>query len=115
MFEPPAGGFFSVERADTEATDVGLIEQVAAAVAAEYSDIERDVVHLDGALLNEQAIDLSFYYLDLLIVSRIVLMHTGDQRLLIQIQAESRAFDANAPVFDAILKQIRGLEPLGSA
>jgi hypothetical protein len=53
-------------------------------------------------------VDFRFYYLDLLITSRLVIVATDEATLVVQMQAESRDFDANEMVFAAILKQIRG-------
>lgn len=106
--ELPSGGFFSIEQADTEISEDELLDQVAKTVSNEYDEVERETIELDDAQLSERAIELRFYYLDLLIVSRIVLISAGNQRLLVQIQAESRDFDANELVFGAIFKQLRG-------
>ncbi len=106
----PGGGFFSIER--TKADEVpGLIEQIVVAIAADYEDLEREDVALDVLPADTPVTDLRFYYLDLLIVSRIVILRpdgdpAGEDVLMVQMQAESRDFDKNEPVFAAILKQI---------
>ncbi len=107
MFDLPTRGFFLIELADTCASDDEVIEQVVATVAAEYDEVERETVTLPDAGENERAVELQFYFLDMLIQSRIMVIYAGEQRLLIQIQAESRDFDAGEPVFAAILKQLR--------
>jgi hypothetical protein len=82
----------------------------------QYDEVERENLHLDGAGEDEPAMDLRFYYLDLVIISRVVLLDapqsTRDQmpiagRILAQMQAEIRDFEANELVFSALLKQIR--------
>ncbi|MEO1528616.1 MAG: hypothetical protein AAFX06_24615 [Planctomycetota bacterium] len=100
------GGFFSVETTVTSEPDT-LIDELAAAITSDYEDPERESITLE-MLPDSPAADLRFYYLDLLIVSRIVVYQRGEDRdsLVIQLQAESREFDKNQPVFDAILKQI---------
>ena len=108
--ELPGGGFFSVERDDEDdLSDEELLAKVCETIHAEYEDAESEPVTLDNALEGERAVDLRFFYLDLLIVSRVILMKVDGARLLIQIQAENRDFDTNAMVFAAILQQIRGL------
>lgn len=109
----PGGGFVAVEKTQVDAVDE-TIEQIVRVIAAEYEDLERESVSRDVLPAETPVTDLRFYYLDLVIVSRIVVLTEptipiGEgQALLVQIQAESRDFDKNEPVFDAILKQIVG-------
>ena len=102
----PGGGFFSVETVVTSEPEA-TIDEMVAAMANDYEDLERESVTLQ-LLPDTPATDLRFYYLDLLIVSRIVVFGRGEDRdaFVIQMQAESREFDKNAAVFEAILKQI---------
>ena len=106
----PSGGFFSIERTHADEVDA-LVDGVVRTIAADYEDLERDEVTLDVLPGGTAVTDLRFYYLDLLIVSRLVVLAapaTQPQRdvLVIQMQAESRDFDQNEAVFSAILKQI---------
>jgi hypothetical protein len=106
----PSGGFVSVDLIAADQVEE-LIEGIVSTIAADYEDLERDEATLEVLPENTPVIDLRFYYLDLLIVSRLVVLNpAGDEAdadaLVIQIQAESRDFDKNEPVFDAILKQI---------
>lgn len=105
--ELPGGGFFSIDLNVGRLSDAELIENVAAAIREEYEDMEMEEVSLTDAVEGEKAIDYRFFYLDMLIVSRVILLSAGGKRLLAQFQAESRDFDANELVLDAILKQIR--------
>ncbi len=105
--ELPSGGFFSIERDQQGLLDEELIEDVSDTIAEEYDEIERGDIVLDDAGDDERTVDFRFYYLDLLIVSRLILITLGDSRYLIQMQAESRDFDSNEMVLAAILKQIR--------
>ena len=106
--ELPQGGFFSIEREREGMLDEEVIEEVADAISEDYEEVEREEVSLTNAGQEERAVDFRFYYLDLLIISRLILLTVADQRYLIQFQAESRDFDANERVLDAILQQIRG-------
>lgn len=105
--ELPGGGFFAVERLHDWRGDEEVLGQVVTSISEEYSDVERELVRLEGAGEQETATEIRFYYLDLLVVSQAVLLTTSQHRYLIQMQAESRDFDANKPVFAALLKQIR--------
>lgn len=105
--ELPTGGFFSIEK-ELEGQLVNeIIKEVADSIAEDYDEIEREEVSLSGALPNETTIDFRFYYLDLLIVSRLIILESEGRTLVLQLQAESRDFDENELVFAAILKQIR--------
>jgi hypothetical protein len=105
--ELPGGGFFAVEFDDDDLSDAEILDRISAAIKEEYTEIETESVAMSGAGEGETAVDFRFFFLDLLVVSRVVLLNAGDRRLIVQFQAESRDFDANELVLDAILKQIR--------
>ena len=121
----PSGGFVSIELTTTGAVDA-LIDKIVQAIAADYEDLEREDVSLELLPEGTPVTDLRFYYLDLLIISRIVVLPVpsgqaglaqpervgldpvleDEEVLVLQIQAESRDYDQNEAVFAAILKQI---------
>ncbi|TWU16840.1 hypothetical protein [Allorhodopirellula heiligendammensis] len=118
-FDLPSGGFVSIETLPITRGDDELIDEIADMLRVQYNDVEFDEIQLPGADDSERAVDLSFYHLDLVVFSRVVLLDappsTRDQmpiagRILVQFQAESRDFDANEMVFMALLKQIRDCE-----
>lgn len=115
-FDLPSGGFVSIETLPITRNDDELIDEIATMLRQQYDDVEFEEVDLPGTDGSERAVDLSFYHLDLVIFSRVVLLDapasTRDQmpiagRILVQFQAESRDFGANEMVFLALLKQIR--------
>lgn len=114
----PGGGFVAIERTDADSVDE-MIEGIVRAIAADYEDLERESTSLDVLEADTPVIDLRFYYLDLLIVSRLVVLSSSalpdaidsNEVLLIQMQAESRDFDKNELVFNALLKQIVDAAP----
>jgi hypothetical protein len=106
--ELPSGGFFTIEREGEGRLAEELVEDVADSLAADYGEVEREDVQLDHAPRGERTVEFRFYYLDLLIVSRLMIMTVKGDTLIVQMQAESRDFDANELVFSALLKQIRG-------
>ena len=106
----PGGGFVSLEMTHGGEVDQ-VIERVVTAIANDYDAIERENLTLEVLPAGAPVTDLRFYFLDLLIVSRVVVLPVrpeGDEDalLVLQLQAESRDFDKNEPVFAAILKQI---------
>lgn len=106
--ELPSGGFFTIERELEGQIEEELIEEIFESFEQEYEEVERENIQLDDAGTNERAVEYRFYYLDLLVISRLVILPIAEQTYLIQMQAESRDFDANEMVFAAILKQLRG-------
>jgi hypothetical protein len=106
--ELPSGGFFTIEREHEGQLDEELIEELSDSFEQEYEQIEREDIQLENASPKERAVEFRFYFLDLLVISRVVIFHIGESTYVIQMQAESRDFDANEMVFAAILKQIRG-------
>lgn len=115
-FDLPSGGFVSIETLPITRDDDEVIDEIADMLRVNYNDVESEDVYLSGAEEDERSVDISFYHLDLVVFSRVVLLDapasTRDQmpiagRMLVQFQAESRDFDANEMVFMALLKQIR--------
>ena len=106
--ELPSGGFFTVEKEREGQIAEEIIEDIAGSISDDYDEVEREDIQLDGASPEERAVDFRFYYLDLLIVSRLIVVNVQGITVVIQIQAEDRNFDENELVFAAILKQIRG-------
>lgn len=106
-FELPSGGFFTLECEREGQLAEEIVEAVADSISEEYEEVEQEQVRLEGAADDERCVDFRFYYLDLLVISRLIIMPIDDTTLVIQMQAESRDFDENELVFSAILQQIR--------
>ena len=103
----PSGGFLTIEMEDEGLGNDEIIEEIAKTIRAEYDEVEIDDVVLPGAVEGERAVDMRFYYLDLIVVSRVVLINSEQGTLVVQAQDESRDFEKNEAVFAAILQQIR--------
>lgn len=133
-FDLPGGGFLSLETLPITREDDVVIEEIDQAIRDNYEDVERESIdwpagdaagHDDASEHGEssergesspRAVEWRFYCLDLIVISRVVLMDappsTREQmpiagRLLMQFQAELRDFEAGERVASAILKQIR--------
>jgi hypothetical protein len=107
--EMPNGGFFSVTKYRVPQTIDAVLEPIAVAMKNEYPEVE--IEELDSLDDDSDSIEFRFYYLDLLIVARVIAMVIDETTLVIQVQAESRDFDAGEPVYNAMLKSIRdGME-----
>lgn len=103
--EMPSGGFFSVTQYKGHQPIEAVLEPIMVAMKAEYPDVE--IEELDALEDESDSIEFRFYYLDLLIVARVTAMLLGEKTVVVQVQAESRDFDAGEPVFAAMLKSIR--------
>jgi hypothetical protein len=117
-FELPSGGFFSLERIDRLGPDrvataedgvreETLIASIEKLIVADYGQVEREEWPAEKLGQADRIIDLNFYYLDLLIISRLIFIGLADGKFVIQIQAESRSFEENELVFSAIMKQLQ--------
>lgn len=105
--ESPQGAFFSVSRYVGADDPQQVIDQAVAAMQGEYEPLEVLPWEDASGFVAEKGAELSFYYLDLLIFSRIVAIKDRQDVLLIQIQGENRDFDQQEPVFQAMLKTLR--------
>jgi hypothetical protein len=72
----------------------------------EAEQLQLNAVDLPGVQL---AVDYRFYYLDLLIISRLMFSEISGLTYAIQFQSESRDFEKNELVINAILKQIESI------
>ena len=117
-FDLPSGGFFSIERVDRLGPDrmatvedgvreETLIASIEKLIVDEYGEVEREEWPEEKLEQADRVVDLNFYYLDLLIISRLIFIGLADGKFVIQIQAESRSFEENELVFAAIMKQLQ--------
>ncbi len=80
-----------------------MLDEAAAAMNAEYEDVESEPYQVDIAGHQYAGLIQRFYYLDLLVASKLLTIKTDDQLYLVQIQGEDRDMDQQSMVFDAIL------------
>ena len=111
-WELPSGGFFSLEKRD--AIENGLdptldwIETHRQQLIEDYENIEEETIESDLPAGATAGVEFRFFYLDLLILSRLYWVVRDGQPWTVQIQAESRRFEENERVFAAILRQLAG-------
>lgn len=105
MLDLPQGGFFSVTRYRGRTDPESLLQEIARSIAAEYDEVEIDPLAVSDA--DHFVVESRFYYLDLLVTCRLTALETEDDTVVVQVQAESREFDANEQVFDAILQSLQ--------
>ncbi len=105
--EMPSGGFLTIQRAGQHLSDDEVVRQVRTAIADDYNEVDAVEVDTEDEHIT-RIVDFQFYYLDLLIVSRLILIRNDSDRLVVQVQSEDRDFERNEPVYRAILKQLAG-------
>lgn len=120
MLESPDGGFVDircVDQLDDEAIDE-YFQEILGDLEENYGEVERDngiaLPESLEAVIVEQT-EFRFYYLDLLILSRIIILGDEDgkgPRYVVHAQAESRRFDENEQLLHALMIQLaRCVEP----
>ncbi len=108
VFDLPSGGFFSIERLNAEQDNDLIVSELADAFGQEYGEVESEELAVDAEAMPGvlRAIEHRFYYLDLLIISRLMFLEVASEDFVCQYQSESRDFEKNEMVITAILKQI---------
>ncbi len=86
-----------------------LIKEMTDMLSAEYDGVETAPVDAEALAVLQpcvkelQAVDLNFYFLDLLVTARLIAYAEEKRAVLIQCQAEDREFDALEKVFQAMM------------
>ncbi len=113
--QSPNTAFMSVYISRESGQTRELIEEMTDMLNAEYEEVESS--SLDAMSLNLDApslnlgpfandligVDLNFYYLDLLVTTRLVAFSASDRTVLVQCQAEDREYESLKMVFQAML------------
>ena len=105
--ESPSSAFMTVSEFPQAVSPETAVEQCVDTMRQEYEGIEEDPyepnLQFQGSPLESvHALDLRFYYLDLLVISRLIAFRTGNRVFLIQIQSEDRDFETLEQVFHAM-------------
>ncbi|MGN6547796.1 MAG: hypothetical protein ACTHK7_22295 [Aureliella sp.] len=103
ILESPGGSFLSIMPLAADLEPEEAVREAAEAMDAEYEDIESEPLTVQIANQDFHGTTQRFYYLDFVIVSKLISMPLEDQLYLVQIQGEDRDMDQQALVFEAIL------------
>ena len=90
----PSGGFCSIVRDQSQNLDEQLVDEIRDAIIVEYNEVESEILPIDSFFDNGLAVDLKFYYLDLLIMLRT--LH-GHQRCYVSPLGASPGWQATKP------------------
>ncbi|MFM8574201.1 MAG: hypothetical protein ACKOAU_21575, partial [Pirellula sp.] len=69
----------------------------------ERENFSPELISHPGPLADSRGLDLYFYYLDLLVRTKLVAFGIPNQTILVQFQAEDSEFESMQRVFDAML------------
>ena len=104
--QSPEGGYWELKIYPSLVDRGQLNDQVLAAMRQEYADLESDPVCEDIVDLSAVGYNLTFFCLDLLVISHVRSLHVGGRTYLLTCQAENREFEREKPVFDAITRSL---------
>jgi hypothetical protein len=114
--ESPTSAFMTVSEYPWNVSPRSAVESSAAAMMAEYEEVEQQSfdpqLTFRGEILQDcRGADLQFYFLDLLVTSRLIAFTVDRKTYLVQIQAEDRDFQTLEQVFQAmIISMLQSLE-----
>jgi hypothetical protein len=103
FIESPKTAFLSLARYDDSTEPAQAIDRAVEAMESEYEDIEQEDIEVALELKRLVARELRFYYLDLVVVSRLIAFRHSETTYLVQQQAEDREFSDLEPVFFAMM------------
>jgi hypothetical protein len=109
QLQSPNTAFLSVIDFPWSKTPEAALDEVRTAIEAEYEEVEVEpidppaILTPSDALTDSRAVDLEFYYLDLLVHIRLIAFSQPHHTYLVQMQAEDRDFTACERVFEAML------------
>lgn len=111
--ESPEGAFLAVNRYSNISDIEEVISSAKDAMESEYEDVESEAEEILIADFDLLGTVQRFYYLDLIITSKLYAFLHHDDTYLIQIQGEDRDIDRLEPVFQAMLTSMLGSIPHG--
>jgi len=117
--ESPSSAFMTVTQYPWTVAPREALDQAQDIMKSEYDNVEYDEIdpglEFDGKpLADSRASSAHFYYLDLLVVSRLIAFTVDRKTFLVSIQAEDRDFDQLEMVFRAMLVSMLNSVNVGS-
>lgn len=106
--QSPQGGLW-VLQVHAEGDPLELASEALKVMREEYAELEADSIVEQVEDHDIVGFDMRFYYLDFVVMARVVSLRRGPQTFVILSQAEDRDFDQLNPIFQAMLVSlIRG-------
>lgn len=104
--QSPNGAYWELQVYPSQTSPSELIKQALTAMQQIYEDLEAETVSEDLWEVAARGYDMEFFCLDFLVTCRIRCFHAGIHTCLLTYQAESREFDRQHPIFNAITKSL---------
>ncbi len=102
VLETPAGAFWMLHAFPSDVETETLVKNVVNTLDEQYDSLEVTPITETIAHMQARGFDAFFYCLDFLITAKIRVIETTDFVLLLLCQGESREFEQQNLVFDAI-------------
>jgi hypothetical protein len=100
--QSPTSGFWSLDAYPSASDPQDLADQVRLTMSSEYEGLESQPVTEEIGAAQLVGYDMDFYYLDFVVTAQVRSVRVGKRTFVLFCQAESRDFDALAPVFQAM-------------
>lgn len=100
--ETPGGGYWELRIFSARMNPAKLAAQVLQAMRDEYADLEAQAITEDLDDVRAVGYDMTFFCLDFVVISQIRCLCVGARTFVLTYQAESREFDRQRPVFEAM-------------
>ena len=100
--ETPSGGIWSVNVFEANVSSDSLLDEAIDGLQESYEDVEISEANTEIAGFPAPGIDAYFYCLDFMVIAKVRVIELEQRKLVLHYQAESRDFDSQQDVFQAI-------------
>ncbi len=106
IIESPKGAFFSVSQYPWTCPPGEVLDLATQAVQEEYEDCEVEPCEAGLSMDDCRCVEICFFVLDMLVVSRLVAFSLNHKTYLIEQQAEDRDYAQLEVVFEAMIETV---------
>ncbi len=106
LIESPDAAFFAVSKFPWTCAPREVLEQATEALQQEYEEVEVEWIDSDLSMADSRSVEVRFFLLDMLVVSKLRAFSLGHQTYLIEQQAEDREYQRVDQVFDAMVETL---------
>jgi hypothetical protein len=103
--QTPQGGMW-VLQIHEQGEPLELASEALKTMRAEYAELEADSITERIEEHDVIGFEMRFYYLDFVVMARVLSLRVGERTLVLLCQAEDRDYESLAPVFQAMLVSI---------
>jgi hypothetical protein len=103
--QTPQGGMW-VLQVHEQGDPLALASEALQTMRTEYAELEADSITERIEEHDVIGFEMRFYYLDFVVMARVLSLRHGDRTLVLLCQAEDRDYDTLAPIFHAMLVSV---------